>query len=393
MFRVGSIEGMTASERARRIERRINALAERSRLGSPMAIEVVPAGAGSLAVAADGLTVVTVHESDADEQLTALHDLAGQWAAEVERALQRAQTDRPALVRFGREVAASIRAAFSRLGESALRVVPSLLAAGLVIVFFWAAARGVRLLMRIVFRRVVGDLTIENLIKQVGYYSVWIVGLLVAAGAIGFEPQAVITGLGLTSLALGFALKDILSNFVSGLLILVMRPFELGDQVVVGASEGAVEKIDLRATHIRTYDGRLALVPNAEVFTSRVINNTDAQRRRGSVRVHVGHPTDLPGLAERLTAAVTSVAGVETMPPVSTVVSSLEKDDAVLEVRFWTDSRRSDFVIAGSDVLRRVYEVMREEKIYPTNPSVRVLVPGRPEIWQEMLSAHARDGR
>ncbi len=62
------------------------------------------------------------------------------------------------------------------------------------------------------------------------------------------------TGLGLTGLALGFALKDIISNFVSGILILGLRPFEIGDEIVVGPTEGAVQRIELRATEIRTYD-------------------------------------------------------------------------------------------------------------------------------------------
>ena len=88
--------------------------------------------------------------------------------------------------------------------------------------------------MRAVFHRVVDDLTVENLIKQVAYYTVWLLGLLLAASTFGIEPEAIVTGLGLSSLALGFALKDILSNFVSGLLILLLRPFELGDQIVAG---------------------------------------------------------------------------------------------------------------------------------------------------------------
>lgn len=91
--------------------------------------------------------------------------------------------------------------------------------------------------MRLIFRRVVEDLTVENLIKQVAYYAVWALGLIVAADALGFVPQTVITGL--TKLALGFALKDIISNFISGILILVLRPFELGDQIVVGTRKAA----------------------------------------------------------------------------------------------------------------------------------------------------------
>src|SRR5690606_22039946 len=139
----------------------------------------------------------------------------------------------------------------------------------------------VRALMKKVVRRLANDLTVENLVRQVSYYAVWVLGIIVAASAFGLEPSTLATGLGLTSLALGFALKDILSNFVSGLLILTLRPFQLGDQIIIGETEGSVERIELRATQIRTYDGRRVLVPNAETFTSRVTNNTAAPIRRG----------------------------------------------------------------------------------------------------------------
>ncbi len=385
IFRVGDLPELPAAERARRIERRITALLSRADQNIAGELEIVSGTGNTRAVTLDGLTVATVHASDAEEQMTDLDELARQWAAAIEREWVRARRERSALSRLGDEITASIRGAFSRLQESSIRVVPSVLAAVLVLLLFWLLARSVRLGMRLLFRQFVRDLTVENLIKQIAYYSVWMVGLLVAAGAVGFEPAAVVTGLGLTSLALGFALKDILSNFVSGLLILLMRPFELGDQIVVGNTEGAVEKVDLRATHIRAYDGRLALVPNSEVFTSRVINNTAAPLRRGAVRLAVGHPRDLAALAEVIRRSAHEAVGIEAHPPVTLVLAELAKDDVVLEVRYWTDSRRSDFVAATSSVLQGVYRALSSQGIYPTTPNVRILVPGADPRWREIL--------
>lgn len=215
-----------------------------------------------------------------------------------------------------------MRGAFSRLSESAIRIVPRAIAALLVIGLFWFLAMGARALMRAAFARIVEDLTVENLIKQVAYYSIWVLGLIVAVDALGFEPQTVIAGLGLTGLALGFALKDILSNFVSGLLLLVLRPFQIGDQIVVGETEGAVERIRLRATDIRTYDGRLVLVPNAQIFTSRVTNNTASPVRRASVQLHLGYGSNLPLAVEVLRKAVVESDGVLPDPPVVVRVTS-----------------------------------------------------------------------
>lgn len=133
-----------------------------------------------------------------------------------------------------------------------MMLIPQAFAALLVLGVFWLLAIGACWLMRFVFRHLTDDLTVENLIKQPTYYAIWTIGLMVAVDALEFDPQAVATGLGLVGLALGFALREIISNFVSGVLLLTLRPFELGDQIIVGDTEGSVERIELRATQIRT---------------------------------------------------------------------------------------------------------------------------------------------
>ncbi|HEY0846131.1 MAG TPA: mechanosensitive ion channel family protein, partial [Noviherbaspirillum sp.] len=207
------------------------------------------------------------------------------------------------------------------------------------------------------------DLTIENLIKQIGYYTVWALGLVVAAGAFGWEPQDIATGLGLTSLALGFALKDILSNFVSGLLILTLRPFQIGDQIVIGDTEGSVERIELRATLIRTYDGRVVSVPNSETFTSRVTNNTASPVRRAGVTLQLDYGADLSKVTQAMLQAAQTSDGVLAQPAPAIRITRLEKDSLTVEVRFWTDSRRSDYVATASTVRAAVIGKLRENGI------------------------------
>ena len=173
------------------------------------------------------------------------------------------------------------------------------------------------------FRRVVEDLTIESVIKQLAYYAVIALGLIIAADAFGFSPQTVVTGLGLTGLALGFALSNILSNFVSGILLLWLRPFQIGDQVQVAEVEGTVERIELRATLIRAYVGRVVLVPNADVFTSRIVNSTAGPVRRGTVTVPLGYDLDLRHAVAALRDATRRAEGVLTDQPAEVRVAEL----------------------------------------------------------------------
>lgn len=386
LFRVGHSGATAARDRARRIERRLATLLENPTAIAPARVETAGVNDAERVISIAGVPVVTITEADAQDNLTSVDALAAQWSQVIEAALQRARERRSSTWRrFAAEVQASVETAFSRLLESVITIVPSVFAAALVIGLFWAIAAGVRWLMRIIFRRFVEDKTTESLIKQIAYYAVWTLGLVVALDALGFEPHTVVTGLGLTSLALGFALKDILSNFISGILILTLRPFELGDQIVVGETEGAVERIELRATQIRTYDGRVVIVPNAEVFTSRIINNTADPVRRGSVELFLGYDQDLKYAVGVIRDASQRAEGVLDEPPASVRVRDLGQDDIVVEARFWCDSRRADFVSTTSNVRAALVAALKAAEIGLPDPDVRVLIPRGIEKWQEAL--------
>jgi small-conductance mechanosensitive channel len=378
LFQVVAEDPDKARERAAQIERRLSRLIETG--APPAAVQIARTGAArTLTISERPILVVT--PEDANDRLTNVDTLAREWKRTIDNALARAAERR--LTTWGRFAAgtqASIETGFSRVLESAIDVFQRLLAALLVLLFFWGLAALARRLMRLVFHRVVSDLTVENLIKQIAYYAIWAVGLVVATSALGFDPQALATGLGLTGLALGFALKDILSNFVSGILILTMRPFEIGDQIVIGQTEGGVERINLRATQIRTYDGRAVLVPNAELFTSRLTNNTESPMRRGVVEVPLGYQADLRNAVEIIRAATQKASGVLEEPLTSVRVRELKQDDIILESSFWTDSRRSDFVATSSNVRTAIVEAMRAASIGLPDPSARVVtVKGGPQ--------------
>ena len=356
LFRVGPVDDLTAEERADRVESRLEALLE-SAEEIPLAMVEV-SGADERIVTIDGVPMVTVTALDAEDNLTTVNELARQWATAIDGALAEGQARR------GRsQVFVLVEGAFIRLYESAREVLPRALATILILLLVGLIASLARRLMHYLFRMFGKDPTRENLIRQVVYYSIWVLGFLIAINALGFEPQALATGLGLTSLALGFALQDILSNFISGLLILVMRPFQLGDQIVVGPTEGVVEHIELRATRIRTYDGRVVLVPNAELFTSRVTNNTAAPIRRDSVTLNLRYDVDLNAATAVALEAIRASEGVLDEPPPSILVRDLGTTSIVLGLRFWTDSRQVDFVATRSRVSTAVVAALREAGI------------------------------
>ncbi|MHB1413736.1 MAG: mechanosensitive ion channel family protein [Chloroflexota bacterium] len=375
VFRLGPTTDLDASSRARQVERRLETLLQNPTAIGPAVVETPQGDPTSRVISISGVPVVTVRPEDAQDNVTTVEDLALQWSQRIDQVLASASARRLSPGgRFVAEVQAAVATAFARLYESAITVFPRVIAAALVLALFWLIASTVRWLLVSLFRRVIGDLTVENLIKQIAYYAVWGLGLILAADALGFDPQTVVAGLGLTGLALGFALKDIISNFVSGVLILALRPFRLGDQIVVGEVEGSVERIVLRATHIRTYDGRLVLVPNAELFTSRVTNNTASPVRRGSVEVPLAYDVDLGGVADLLRMAAQGSDGVLASPAVSVRIRELGSDGITAEVRYWTDSRRSDYLATASAVRQAVVAGLKEAGIELPDPALRLLV-------------------
>jgi len=373
------------SERARRVEQRLNGLLRNlNALGPPVARQT-PSG---WTVTVSGVPVVTVTPRDAEDNLTTPPALARQWTSAVTRALDRARERRLGWGgRFGAETRASAEAAFGRLTESATRIVPRALAAAAVILLFWLVARAIRWVLSFIFRRVIEDVTVESLIKQLSYYAILALGFFVAVDALGFDPTTVAAGIGLTGVVLGFALRDVLSNFVSGLLLLMLRPFQIGDQIVIGELEGSVERIELRATRLRAYDGRVMLVPNAEVFTSRIINNTADPIRRGKVEAWVGYDADLKLAVRTACDAAGRAEGVLDSPAPAVRVDELGQDDVVLEITFWTDSRRADYKNTASAVREAVVQAFKGAGIGLPEPDVRLLRPQQVDKWREALAA------
>jgi small-conductance mechanosensitive channel len=381
VLRVGPTDEVDAETRASRIEQRLNTLLENP---DTIATSFIETAGDERIITVSGVPVVTITQPDAEDNLTTVDALAIQWSQVIDTQLARGRERRQTT---GWQVQIIVESAVARLSESVSSILPRVIAALLIILFFWMIAAIIRRLMRFFFRRFVNDLTVENLIKQIVYYAIWLLGILIAINALGFDPQTVATGVGLTSLALGFALQDILSNFVSGLLILVLRPFQLGDQIIIGDTEGSVERIELRATEIRTYDGRVILVPNAELFTSRVTNNTAAPVRRGSIEVFLGYDADLNHAMTVMLEAVRTTEGVLNEPAVSLRIRDLGQDDIVIELRFWTDSRRSDFLATSSNVRKNVALAMKEAAIPLPDPDARFLSPRNLDTWKALLKA------
>ncbi|NCP11758.1 MAG: mechanosensitive ion channel family protein [Sphingomonadales bacterium] len=195
---------------------------------------------------------------------------------------------------------------------------------------------------------------------------------LLFASAIVFptvHPGDIVAALGIGSVAIGFAFKDILQNLLAGLLLLIRRPYRRGDQIVVKGFEGSVEHIESRATLIRTYDGRRVIIPNSDVYTSPVVVNTAYDLRRDEIDIGIGYADSPAQAANYFLAAIAGVEGVESEPAPEVLPWALGDSTVDLKARWWTASPRTDQVHVRSRIILAIYETAKAHGIdlpFPT---------------------------
>lgn len=217
--------------------------------------------------------------------------------------------------------------------------IPYFVAALVVMVIFW--------LLSAFFKKIVRKLlgshnSHQNLVKvfqRVGGALIFFIGFMIAMviAIPGFTPAKLIGALGIGSVAIGFAFKDIFQNLLSGILLLISQPFRIGDQIVSGDYEGTVEDIKIRATTIQTYDGRQVVIPNSDLYTSVLTVNTAYKQRRLQVGVGIGYEDDIEAAKLEILQALTKADTVSTLKEPSVIATNLGDSTVDLMVRWYIE--------------------------------------------------------
>ncbi|MCT7955605.1 mechanosensitive ion channel family protein [Laspinema palackyanum] len=355
IFQVGSVGNLSARERAQIINRRLSSLIGQSETADSITVQYNQTE-NYATLQVNNRVIMTVIEQDAEDFGVAnAQILANQWAEELNEAL-----DRPPLAI---DVAQRLNATVRNLLQDAIGNLPSLVGALIVILLTWGFAIAVRRIAYSWAQKTEGDHSTELLISRLGYGAIWVIGWVIALGVLGLDFAALLGALGLTSVAIGFSLKDVLSNYIAGVILLAVRPFRIGDQIAIGDYEGTVTEVQLRATTIRTYDGRLIYIPNQEVFSSSITNNTASPRRRTSVMVGIDYDADINQAKAAILKALNELDLVEPSPAPEVLVQELAASTINLEIRFWVDSRRAEFLEMTSQGAQRIKEALDRANI------------------------------
>ena len=170
-----------------------------------------------------------------------------------------------------------------------MALVPNLIAAIIALALTFAIAAGVTRLAGRLFRRTRMRPSLQSAMVTLISIGVWVFGLLVAATILfpNLTPTKLLAGLGLGSIAVGLAFKDIFENFLAGILILIRQPMRIGDDIECEDVSGRVEEISIRDTYVRKRSGELILVPNSYLYKNPTRILTDRPERRIELTIGV----------------------------------------------------------------------------------------------------------
>jgi small conductance mechanosensitive channel len=257
------------------------------------------------------------------------------------------------LERMTSTFASGIAEAFYSVSGAAARHIPGLLGGLAVFVVTWMVGRAVYAAVRRVLARTSTQGHVDVVVARLARGTVLAVGTVVALAVLGVDVGSLVTSLGLVGLTLGFALRDVLSNSVAGVMLLMQRPFRIGDTIVVAGTEGVVTDVRVRDTVLRTPDGRVAFVPNITVFNGVVVNLSAETTRRLEIAVWTPADGDLEAARLVVLEAVTSTPGVLEEPAPEALVASVGPERARIVARGWVETSSAPLGETRSAALAR----------------------------------------
>ncbi len=266
--------------------------------------------------------------------------------------------------------AASIWERVDNIIDGTLRLLPNL-AIGIVVFFLFIGAS--KLAGALIKKYLTGDReSLGVVLARISKLIFLLLGLLVAMAIIApsVKPGDLLATLGVGGVAIGFAFKDILQNFLAGLLLLVRQPFEVGDQIVVGSHQGTVESIETRSTFIKTFDGRQIVVPNGEIYMNAVIVNTAYESRRSEYDVGIGCNDSISKAREVMLEVLRKTEGVVSDPAPQVLAVALGDFANILRARWWTKPEQAEVMKVQDRVIEGIEAALTKNAIdmpYPTH--------------------------
>ncbi len=210
-------------------------------------------------------------------------------------------------------------------------------------------------------------LGVVQLFTQLAYWVIIVCGLILALQRF-FNITAFLAGLGIAGLTVGLALQDVMKNFVAGVMILIQQPFRVGETIGVKGFDGTITAIDLRSTEMRASDGRLVILPNADVLANPIINYSRTSQRQAELSLSLPLNCDPATIEQILMDAGRDIEGFLYQPEPSVVFANLTNSAIEAKISFWVDVKKNDVGRVKEAVLLRIKSALGEQGIEIPHP-------------------------
>lgn len=213
--------------------------------------------------------------------------------------------------------------------------IPRLIVACFLMGFFWLIYRIVRKVILGSMKAAGVDESIRDMLSHLLKWAVLGFGLIIAGNQIGLEIAALLTGVSIIGLAVGFAAQESLSNFIAGIMIFLDKPFKVGDWVEIDGHLAQVKRVTFRSTRMTDLDGDVVVMPNVQMLSNKLVNKTTNPITRCCVQVGIAYGASIEQARATLLKAVAGDSRIEKMPPPRVDVLALSASSVDLELRFW----------------------------------------------------------
>jgi len=212
-----------------------------------------------------------------------------------------------------------------------------LAALAILIIGRWVA-KGLRRVIRRMLERGKTDPIIIGFVSSIAYVALMAFVIIAALGQLGIQTTSFIAILGAAGLAIGLALQGSLSNFAAGFLMIVFRPFKVGDFIEGAGVAGSVEAIEIFTTTLKTPDNKMIIVPNAKIAGDNIVNYSAQPRRRVDLKVGASYDADIRKVRDVLEGIIADEKRIKDDPAPFIAVSELGDNSVNFVVRVWTDT-------------------------------------------------------
>ena len=255
---------------------------------------------------------------------------------------------------------------FLSIARASVELLPEIFVALTVIILTAGLSKLARSMTQRAFKRTRLRQSLKELFTLLISILIWVLGVMIAAVILfpGLTPASMLAGLGIGSVAIGFAFKDVFENFLAGIIILFRREMRIGDYIECENIEGQVEHIAIRESHIRQTDGQLVIVPNSILFKNPVTVRTSLDTRRVTIICGVAYDVDLDVARNVLQKAVENCKSVaQNNKPVQVFAQDFGDSSINFEVTWWTGSKPVDVRASRDQVVSSVKQALDEANI------------------------------